>query len=141
MILVIIGIWLGFLWLLVKVGVLKGWSLWMKVSPVVIWALATLMIFIPLNWNSPVGPATVTIGSVQITPNVSGKVDEVLVKSRVLIPKGELLFRIDPTRYEATLRQAIQQLWRSVGKQRQRQVYRLVTGRITYCLQQMRLAC
>ena len=110
MILVLIGIWLGFLWLLVKVGILKGWSLWMKLSPVVIWALAMLIIFVPLNWNAPVGPAAVTVGSVQITPAVSGEVVEVVAETWTPINKGEVLFRIDPTKYQAAVRQAEAQL-------------------------------
>ena len=32
-----IAVWMALLWLLVKLRVLKGWALWMKLSPLVIY--------------------------------------------------------------------------------------------------------
>ncbi|MGI9364807.1 MAG: efflux RND transporter periplasmic adaptor subunit [Rhizobiaceae bacterium] len=107
---VLIGIWLGFLWLLVKLKILKGWSLWMKLSPIVIWVLATLIIMVPLNWTAPAGPAAVTVVSVKVVPSVSGYVTEVLAKTWTPMKKGEVLFRVDPTEYQAKVRQAEAQL-------------------------------
>ena len=58
MIILLVGGWVGFLWLLVKIGVLKKWYGWMKVSPVLIGIVAFLAIFLPLNWNAPSGAAS-----------------------------------------------------------------------------------
>ena len=66
MILVLIAIWMGFLWLLVKIGILKKWHLWMKLSPIAVWAIAMLIIFLPLNWTAPVGAVSVVVESVQV---------------------------------------------------------------------------
>jgi RND family efflux transporter MFP subunit len=106
MILVLIGLWMAFLWVLVKVGILKKWYLWMKLSPVAVWLVATLVVFLPLNWTSPVGPVTVTIGSVHIAPAVPGVVTEVPVVSWAPLAKGDVLFRIRAVEYEAVVKQA-----------------------------------
>jgi hypothetical protein len=37
MILVALVLWIGLLWLLVAVGVFQKWSLWMKLSPVLLY--------------------------------------------------------------------------------------------------------
>jgi RND family efflux transporter MFP subunit len=103
---ILIVIWLAFLWVLVKVGILKKWHLWMKLSPVAVWLLTTLIIFLPLNWTSPVGPVTVTIASVKIAPAVSGVVTEVPVVSWAPLAKGDVLFRIRAIEYEAVVKQA-----------------------------------
>jgi len=106
MITVVIGVWMAFLWILVKVGVLKKWHLWMKFSPVAVWLVANLVIFLPLNWTAPVGPVTVTIASVQIAPAVSGVVTEVPVVSWAPMKQGDVLFRIGAEEYEAAVKQA-----------------------------------
>ena len=92
MILLIVGGWTGILWLLVKVGVLKKWHTWMKVSPGFIGLIAFMAIFLPLNWNSPIGATTVTVGSVGIKPAVAGPVTEVNAASWIPIAKGDVLF-------------------------------------------------
>ncbi|MDV7146001.1 efflux RND transporter periplasmic adaptor subunit [Tropicimonas sp. TH_r6] len=103
MILVPIILWLGFLWVLVKLGVLKRWHLWMKISPVVIWLTAMLVIFLPLNWNAPKAGATVTVGSQGIKPAVSGPVTEVAAQSWTPIAEGDVLFEIDKAKYLAAV--------------------------------------
>lgn len=110
MILIPIAIWLGLLWALVKFGVLKRWYLWMKISPLVIWVTALLVIFIPLNWTNPKGGALITVGSISVKPAVEGNVVEVPVNSWTPISQGDVLFQIDKTRYEAALDQAEAQL-------------------------------
>lgn len=110
MILLLVGGWTGLLWLLVKIGVLKKWYTWMKVSPAVIGVVAFLAIFLPLNWNVPMGGTTVTVGSVGIKPGVGGPVTEVVASSWKPIARGEVLFEIDKTTFTAALRQAEAQL-------------------------------
>lgn len=103
MIIVIIAVWMGLLWMLVATGLLPRWTLWMKLSPLVIYLAGMFAIFIPLNWSSPTGPATVTVGSVQIVPQVTGTVIDVSARSWTPIAQGDALFRIDPTIYEAAV--------------------------------------
>ena len=92
MILLLVGGYTGLLWLLVKVGVFPKWYGWMKVSPVVVGVIAFMVIFLPLNWNAPMGGTMVTVGSVGIKPAVAGPVTEVVAKSRTSISEGEVLF-------------------------------------------------
>ena len=43
---------------------------------------------------------------VAVTPDVSGLVTEVMVKDNQPVKKGDMLFRIDPERFQLALRQA-----------------------------------
>ncbi|WP_411704157.1 HlyD family secretion protein [Edaphovirga cremea] len=55
-----------------------------------------------MNYNHPYTfQAQKAVVSIPITPQVTGVVTEVTDKSNVLIKKGEVLFKIDATRYEA----------------------------------------
>ena len=110
MILLLVGGYTGLLWVLVKLGVFPKWYGWMKVSPVVVGVIAFMVIFLPLNWNAPMGATMVTVGSVGIKPAVAGPVTEVVAKSRTPISEGEVLFEIDKTPYTAALQQAQAQL-------------------------------
>jgi len=98
---IIIGVWMALLWLLVKLNVLKGWAMWMKISPIVIYALYFLIIAIPMNFTAPSGAAMVLRESVSINPAVSGPVTEVMATSGVIVEKGAPLFQIDRAPYEA----------------------------------------
>ena len=100
---IIIGAWLALLAVLVKVGVLKGWALWMKLSPIAIYALYFLVIAIPMNFTAPSGAVMVLRDSVSINPAVTGPVTKVMVKSGTVMEPGTPLFQIDPAPYEATL--------------------------------------
>jgi multidrug resistance efflux pump len=106
MIIFFIAMWIGFLWILVKIGVLGKWHLWMKLSPIVVYALAMLLIFFPLNWSAPTGPVMVVVYSIPIRPAVSGPVTEVPIESWAPLKKGDVLFRIDPEPFAATVQQA-----------------------------------
>ena len=101
MALVAIGLWLGFLWVLVKVGVLKGWTLWMKLSPIAIWLAIQIAVILPMSWSAPSGPVTVLTNSVQIIPSVAGTVTEIVASSNVPLKKGDVLFQIDKDQFEA----------------------------------------
>jgi multidrug efflux pump subunit AcrA (membrane-fusion protein) len=101
MITVIILAWMGFLWALVKIGVFKEWSTWMKWSPVAVYVLANLLLLIPMNFGSPSGPLIVINPSIQIVPSVSGIVTEVAVTQNRHVAAGDELFRIDDTLYKA----------------------------------------
>jgi RND family efflux transporter MFP subunit len=64
-------------------------------------------LFIPMGWGAPSGPAAVVRNSVQIVPSVAGEVVDVPVVANVSVKEGDVLFRIDPTTYQAQV-QAIE---------------------------------
>ena len=101
MVMIIIAIWLGFLWVLVSMGVLKKWHTWMKISPLLIWLAVNIVVFLPMMWAAPSGPVTVLSRSVQIAPNVSGVVTEVNVSGGIPLKRGDVLFKIDPVPFQA----------------------------------------
>jgi RND family efflux transporter MFP subunit len=110
MVTIIVAAWTGLLFLLVKLGVLKGWTTWMKASPVVLFLLCEIILFLPMNFGAPSGRALVYRNSVPITPSVSGVVTEVPVASGVALAKGDVLFRIDPVPFQAEVDQLAAQL-------------------------------
>jgi multidrug resistance efflux pump len=84
-------VWLGFIPL--------NWF-W-KFSPVIV-ALALMVgLFIPMGWGAPSGAAAVARNSVQIVPSVAGEVIDVPVAANTPLKEGDVLFRIDPTTYQA----------------------------------------
>jgi len=58
-------------------------------------------LFIPMGWGAPSGPAAVIRNSVQIVPEVAGEVVDVPVAANSPLKTGDILFRIDPTTYQA----------------------------------------
>ncbi len=78
-------------------------TLWWKLSPIV-WMLVLLIaLFIPMQFWAPQGPLLVTQYSLRITPNVMGEVIEVPVRPHVPLKEGDVLFRMDPTPYQAAV--------------------------------------
>jgi len=58
-----------------------------------------------MNYNHPyTSLAQKAVISIPVTPQVTGVVTEVTSKQNVLIKKGEMLFRLDQTRYEARVK-------------------------------------
>ncbi len=96
-------VYTALLFTLEKIGVIR-FNLFWKISPLIVFLLLNLCIFIPMNWGAPAGPAIVGRYSVQIVPNVSGEVIDVPVRSNVPVKKGDVLFRIDPVPFEAQVR-------------------------------------
>jgi RND family efflux transporter MFP subunit len=78
-------------------------NLFWKISPVIVLLALLVGLFIPMGWGAPSGPALVARQSVQIIPDVAGEVVEVPVTPNVPIKAGDVLFRIDPTPFEAQL--------------------------------------
>jgi len=128
----LIAIWMAFLWLLVKFKVLKGWALWMKLSPIGIYLLVMLAIFIPMNFGAPVGAAITFNNSIPIVPGVSGYVTEVSdIVAKKSVNANDVLFKINPIPYQATVSQLAAQL--TLAKIRLAQAEKLVrdkAGRI-----------
>lgn len=124
----LIAIWLIILQVLVKVGVLKGWSLWMKLSPIGIWLLVTLAIFIPMNFGAPVGKSIAMSNSIQIVPGVSGFVTEVAeIVGKESIEADNVLFIINSVPYQATVSRLSSQL--ELAKTRLAQAEKLVRNK------------
>jgi multidrug resistance efflux pump len=67
--------------------------------------LLLIFLFIPMNWGAPSGPAMLYQNVVSITPNVAGEVVEVVAINNQHMTKGDVLFSIDPTVYQATVNQ------------------------------------
>jgi RND family efflux transporter MFP subunit len=102
MILFLVLIYVGLLFLLIKTGKIPNSSTtWLTVLPYIVLLLVAL--FIPMQWGAPAGRANVVTTSIAIVPNVVGEVIEVSVKPNVPIKKDDVLFRIDPTPYQAAL--------------------------------------
>ena len=72
-----------------------------KMSPLVVLLALNLGLFIPMGWGAPSGPVVVVRNSVQIASAISGEIIDVPVIANTPVPEGDVLFRIDPTTYEA----------------------------------------
>jgi hypothetical protein len=66
--------------------------------------LLNLALFIPMAWGAPRGPVIVVRNAVAIVPSVAGEVTDVPVAANTALRAGEVLFRIDPTPYEAQVK-------------------------------------
>ena len=97
------------LFLLVKIRVLPD-NMIVRLSPIGFMLLLFLFLFLPMQWGAPAGAALVVRNSVAIVPNVPGQVTEVNVAPNEPVKKGEVLFRIDPTQYQANVDQLTAQL-------------------------------
>jgi RND family efflux transporter MFP subunit len=79
-------------------------NLFWKISPVVVLLLLLVGLFIPMGWGAPQGAVQVVRHSVQIIPDVAGEVIDVPVEANKPLKAGDVLFRIDPTPYEAQVK-------------------------------------
>lgn len=103
MIVVLLNVYLALLFILVKLKVIP-FNLFWKISPVIVFLLLLIGLFIPMNWGAPQGDALVIRQSVPIVPNVAGEVTDVPVSANAPLKTGDVLFRIDPVPYEAALK-------------------------------------
>ena len=92
--LLVLFVWLRFI----------PFNLFWKLSPVIVLFALLIGLFIPMGWGAPSGPAAVQRNSVQIIPSVAGEVIDVPVMANKPLKAGDVLFRIDPTIYEAQVR-------------------------------------
>ncbi len=94
--------YIGILALFVWLGFVPLNRFW-KFSPVIVAVVLLVGLFIPMGWGAPSGPALVGRNSVQIVPSVAGEVIDVPVVANTPLKSGDVLFRIDPTTYQAQL--------------------------------------
>jgi multidrug resistance efflux pump len=78
-------------------------NLFWKISPILVLLVLLVGLFIPMGWGAPAGAAIIGRQSVQIVPNVAGEVTEVPVAPNTPLKAGDVLFKIDPTPYQAQL--------------------------------------
>jgi multidrug resistance efflux pump len=80
------------------------WNTFWKVSPFLVIALTLFGLLIPMGWGAPQGPALVVRNAVSIVPDVAGEVADVPVTANTPLKAGDVLFKIDPTPYEAQVK-------------------------------------
>ncbi len=92
--------YIGVLALLVKFKIIVL-NLWWKISPIIWLLFLFIALFIPMQWGAPSGTVTMFQQVVELIPNVSGEVTEVPAKPLQPMKKGDVVFKIDPTTYQA----------------------------------------
>ncbi len=102
MIVFLLNVYLVILFLLVKLKFVRFTLFW-KCSPFIVLFLLLVGLFIPMGWGAPTGTALVIRQSVPIVPNVAGEVIDVPVEPNTPVKAGDVLFRIDPTPFQAQL--------------------------------------
>lgn len=99
----IINSYLVLLFLLVHFKIVP-WNLFWKVSPFLVLILTMFGLLIPMGWGAPQGAALVVRNAVSIVPSVAGEVTEVPVVANTPLKAGDVLFKIDPTPYQAQVK-------------------------------------
>jgi len=105
----IINSYLVLLFLLVHFKVVP-FNLFWQVSPFLVLLLTMFGLLIPMSWGAPQGSALVVRNAVSIVPDVAGEVTEVPVVANVPLKAGDVLFKIDPTPYDAQVQTISAQL-------------------------------
>jgi multidrug resistance efflux pump len=95
-------LYVAVLFLAVKLKLIRLTLFW-KLSPLLWIVFLTIALFIPMQFFAPGGSVLVGQYSVQIVPNVGGEVIEIPVRANVPLSKGDVLFKIDPTPYQAAV--------------------------------------
>jgi RND family efflux transporter MFP subunit len=103
MMIAIMSVYLALLFGAVWLGVI-GFNTFWKVSPLIVLLILNIALFIPMGWGAPQGAALVVRNSVAIVPDVAGEVTDVPVVGNKPLKAGDVLFKIDPTPYDAQVR-------------------------------------
>jgi RND family efflux transporter MFP subunit len=103
MMIALMALYLALLFSLVWLGIIRFTAFW-KTSPLIVLLLLNILLFIPMGWGAPQGKALVYRNSVSIVPDVAGEVVEVPVLPNVPLKEGDVLFKIDPTPYDAQVK-------------------------------------
>ena len=109
MIAVLTLLYIAALFLAVKLNLIRLTLFW-KLSPILWMLFLTVVLFIPMQFYAPAGAVINGQYSVQIAPNVAGQVIEVPVEPNVPLRKGDILFRIEPRPFQATVDDLLAQL-------------------------------
>ncbi|MBW7972333.1 efflux RND transporter periplasmic adaptor subunit [Bradyrhizobium sp. BR 10289] len=103
MMIALMTLYLALLSSLVWLGAISLNAFW-KASPLIVLLLLNVGLFIPMGWGAPQGKALVYRNSVSIVPDVAGEVVDVPVSPNKPLKEGDILFRIDPTPYDAQVK-------------------------------------
>ncbi|MBB5050409.1 multidrug resistance efflux pump [Afipia massiliensis] len=103
MMIAMMAVYLVLLFVLVRTGIVR-FNLFWKSSPFIVLLLLNLLLFIPMGWGAPQGPALVVRHAVSIVPDVAGEVIDVPVAANTPLKAGDVLFRIDPVPYDAQVK-------------------------------------
>ena len=129
MMVAIMSVYLALLFAAVWLGIIHFNTFW-KSSPFILLLILNLALFIPMGWGAPQGSALVARNAVSIVPDVAGEVTEVPVTANTPLKAGEVLFRIDPTPYDAQVKTLQAQLKLSTTRLSQMtQLYERDAGR------------
>jgi multidrug resistance efflux pump len=99
----IINSYLVLLFLLVHFKIVP-FNLFWKISPFIVVLLTLFGLLVPMGWGAPQGSALVVRNAVSIVPDVAGEVAEVPVVANTPLKAGDVLFKIDPTPYQAQVK-------------------------------------
>lgn len=141
-------IYVAFLFVAIKTGIIKLTTFW-KISPVLWMLLLFFILFVPMQWGAPSGAVNMYQAVIEIVPSVNGEVAEVHARPMVEMKKGDVLFTIDPTQYKAAVKQleaqialsqanlerAEELMTRGVGRQVDVDIYRAEVDSATANLQ------
>lgn len=100
MMIALMALYLALLFTLVWLGFIRFNAFW-KASPLIVLLLLNIGLFIPMGWGAPQGKALVYRNAVSIVPDVAGEVVDVPVAPNAPLKAGDVLFRIDPTPFDA----------------------------------------
>ena len=103
MMIALMAVYLTLLFAIVQLGIVR-FNLFWKASPFIVLLLLNIGLFIPMGWGAPQGSALVVRNSVAIVPDVAGEVTDVPVTANEPLKSGDVLFKIDPTPYDAQVR-------------------------------------
>jgi multidrug resistance efflux pump len=103
MMIALMALYLGLLCTLVWLGIIRFTAFW-KASPLIVLLLLNILLFIPMGWGAPQGKALVYRNAVSIVPEVAGEVVDVPVQPNAPLKQGDVLFKIDPTPYDAQVK-------------------------------------
>ena len=103
MMIAIMSVYLALLFGAVWFGVIRFNTFW-KSSPFILLLILNLGLFIPMGWGAPQGPVVVVRNAVAIVPDVAGEVIDVPVLANTPLKAGDILFKIDPTPYDAQVK-------------------------------------
>lgn len=103
--LLILGLYCGIAWLVFAKLKLVEWNWVSGTVTGLIGAFIGAIFLAMLNYLTPSGTLTVMARVVEVTPNVSGQVVAIPVKTNVPVKAGEVLFQIDPKPFQAKVKQ------------------------------------
>jgi multidrug resistance efflux pump len=119
----LLGIYSFFVWLIFIKFKWLPWNIYSQVTVVVIPIVALATLILTLNVVAPSSPdLRVFRYTIPIVSQVRGRVIEVpIVEGNVLVKKGDVLFRIDPTPYQLQVNTLQAQLANAVAQQKELQ--------------------